>query len=82
MLWAQLTQQPPSERIQAHYEPCSELMVHEMLATVVPMELTSKESTDCTSQRASDLQLPSIIVLAALLSHTSFRKAVLDKSST
>jgi hypothetical protein len=57
-------------------------MLHEMLATVVPMELTSKESTDYSSQRASDLQLPSIIVIAELLSHTSFRKAVLDNSST
>jgi len=80
--WAQLTQQPPRLKLQAHCEPCSELTIQEMLATVLPMDLTSKESKDYSSQRASDLQLPSIIVLAALLSHTSFRKAVLDKSST
>jgi len=53
-----------------------------MLATVVPIAPTSKESKDYSSQRASDLLLPSVIVLAALLSHTSFKKAVLDKSST
>lgn len=79
--WAQLTQLPPNKKLQALFVLCSELTTLEMLATVVPMDQTTKENKNCSSARALPQQLLSIIVLVVSLSHISFKRAEQVKSS-
>lgn len=78
--WAQLTQVLLNVKHQAPFVLCSELMVVEMLVMEVLVDQPSKERMQCSSQRHLHQQLLSIIILAALLSHILFKKAVPVKS--